>query len=52
MLKTDFPLVEGATSALQVYSYLKAEGHAFAGVIDEGRFAGLVPFSNLSRAIS
>jgi Zn-dependent protease len=52
LLITDFPLLEGSVSALQVYSYMKAEGRAFAGVIDEGRFAGLVFLSNLSRAIA
>jgi Zn-dependent protease len=47
LMRTDFPLVEGSTPAIQVYYYLKSENAAVAGVVENGAFSGLVTMVDL-----
>lgn len=48
----DFPLVEASTPAIQAYYFLKAEKEEVAGVVEVGRFLGLIFYRDLARAIT
>jgi Zn-dependent protease len=51
-IRTDFPLVDCSTSAVQAYYFMRSGKYELAGVMEHGSFIGLISFSDLSRAIS
>jgi Zn-dependent protease len=52
IVRRGFPLIGADMSAVQAYYFLKAEHAGFAGVVEGGRFLGLVHFERLDEATS
>lgn len=50
-LKTNFPLLDGATPAIQAYHFLRSEKQRLAGVVEGGYYVGLVSFYDLSKGL-
>ncbi len=51
-VKTEFPLIDAGTSAMQAYYILHSHKRRLAGIMENGQFLGLVFYDDLTAAIA